>query len=114
DTIIINAVADGYGTILTPTSIRPKSANPLASNNALRVKTKTTTSYGGSFAITAYSFDWWTKANYSAHVSTNENLKPYGISYTISENNAVQEEAEEPMDIRLSANPVIERETILS
>ncbi len=112
---------DGYGTLITPTSTKKKgSASPMASNDALRINTKTTQAYsymGYGQSTTTYSFAWITKSGYGASISADSLQKPLGATYsTGSGNNSVGEDYSSPEDLlnlRLSANPVSNTETKL-
>lgn len=114
----VDAVVDGYGTLMTPTSAHQKGGVILASNDVLRLRTKNTTSVSfGAFSNVSvtYDFNWYTKTGYSANIGADTLQVPQSVYYsTPGGSTSVADKfssAEELLNLRLSANPVSNSET---
>ncbi len=118
-TIKDEAIADAYGTLITPTSVHKVPSSPMASNDALRVNTKTTTTIAFppflNQTTVTYTYQWYTKNGHGATIDADTNKQPTGVSYSVLGSNAVANysSAEDIMDIRLSVNPASNTETNL-
>ncbi|MEI8135005.1 MAG: hypothetical protein WCH46_08020 [bacterium] len=124
-TVAIDAIVDGYGTLLTPTSTHLKNGTPVptATSDAIRVKTKNTSTI--SFVIgpinyssttVNYSFEYFTKSGHSATISADTNVKATGITYSTQGGSAVDQylSPENLLNLYLSSNPASNIETKLS
>jgi hypothetical protein len=121
----IDAVADAYGTLITPTSAHKKAdGTPMAAGDAIRVKTKTTNTtsitipgFGTITTVTVdYSFQWYTKTGHSATISADTNVTPTGASYSVEGSSSVFDNysyssPENILNLYLSANPASNSET---
>ncbi|MDP4230282.1 MAG: T9SS type A sorting domain-containing protein [Bacteroidota bacterium] len=119
-TMSVDAIADAYGTLVTPSSIHQKNGpTPMASSDALRVKTKNTNTISlFSFSQTTvdYGFDWYTKTGHSASISADTNVAPTGASYAVQGSSSVSDKYFSPenyLNLYLTANPASTSETRL-
>lgn len=123
----VNAIADGSGTLITPTSAHHKGdAGPMSSTEAIRVKTRNTTTYAytipgvGTYTTTSvtHTFQWYTKDGHSATIEADTNVVPQGVSYSMqSGSNSVRDNYSSPesiLNLYLSANPLSHTEAKLS
>jgi hypothetical protein len=124
-TIAVDAIADAYGTLITPTSAHKQgNPSPMASGDALRVKTKNTTTSSftipgvGTFGTTTvdYSFQYYTKNGHSANIGADTNVAPTSISYSVLGGSGVADNysPENSLELNLSANPASNTVTTLS
>jgi hypothetical protein len=110
-TTSIQAVADGYGTLITP---------PSTNNSAIRVKMQTSVAISFmSFSQTSksYSFSWYTKSQYGASISADSNQKATSGDYSVPSNSFVLPANSAPdaaLRLYLSQNPASNTETTLS
>lgn len=122
--IAIDAVVDAYGTLITPTSVHKKGdGTPMASGDALRIKTKTTNTtvisvpgLNETLVTVDYSFQWYTKTGHSATISADTNVTPTGASYSVQGSSSVFDNYSSPenmLNLYLSANPASNSETKL-
>jgi hypothetical protein len=124
DTISIDAVADAYGTLTTPTIAHKQGgSSPMASGDALRVKTKNTTaihiSIGPiteSIVTVNYTFQYYTKTGHSATIDADTNVNATGAHYSVQGINSVADNyssTENLLNLYLSQNPASNTETKL-
>lgn len=120
-TISDDDIVDAYGTLITPYAAHKKNgATPLASNECLRVKNKITsaTSFMGFKTSTStYTYSWITKNNHTAVIVADQNQIPKSATYAISQGSTSVEGlnvGDNPLNVRISANPISNRETKLS
>jgi len=124
DTIAIDAVADAFGTLTTPTSAHKQGGfSPMASGDALRVKIKNTSSIHisigpitESIVTVTYSFQYYTKTGHSATIDADTNIKATGAHYSVQGVNSVADNyssAENLLNLYLTANPASNTETKL-
>jgi hypothetical protein len=117
---------DAYGTLITPTSAHKQENSPMASSDALRLKSKQTTTLTfqipmvGTFITTSvtYNFQFLTKNGHSADIGADTNVKPTSVSYSAPNGgSAVYDNypsAENLLNLYFSANPASNSETKLS
>jgi len=108
-TISDDDIADGYGTLVSP--------NPANSVECLRVKNKITSAFsymGQGQSSSTYTFSWISKSNKSVVITADKDQVPQAATLASSSSSAVAEAiTEDPLQIRISANPVTNRETRL-
>ena len=110
-TMSIDAIADGYGTLIVP---------PSHSSDALRVKVKNTTVISvQGFGITniSYSYNWYTKDPYSANISADPNQQATSGGYSIASGGSLvppTASSADALNLYLSQNPASFAETKLS
>jgi hypothetical protein len=106
----IDAVVDGYGTLLTP---------PSESDAALRIKQTlgiTISYFGIGSTSTFYLYTWYTKSGYGANIVTDSNQTVQGANYSVPAFGFVRPELsipDDPLSLSLSINPASNIETKL-